>query len=208
MGYFQNLSTIIDAISSVATVAAVIVAFLANRKSNEQLQKTIEMHEQSKNISLFEKRVTLFDAMLNREAVPTLSVIEIEILFNDEIATLLTKKLKLIKEEKRTEYDVREYISILSESGMIEGNTQSIKQLFVEQELKAEEYEDYKEQYLQFCQKYQLSKGGRVYNFNLLSEEIGRINVEIEKIDENIKTAGKEFIKQSIQKLNNTRPTR
>ena len=137
MGYFQNLSTIIDAISSVATVAAVIVAFLANRKSNEQLQKTIEMHEQSKNISLFEKRVTLFDAMLNREAVPTLSVIEIEILFNDEIATLLTKKLKLIKEEKRTEYDVREYISILSESGMIEGNTQSIKQLFVEQELKA-----------------------------------------------------------------------
>lgn len=55
MGYFQNLSTIIDAISSVATVAAVIVAFLANRKSNEQLQKTIEMHEQSKNISLFEK---------------------------------------------------------------------------------------------------------------------------------------------------------
>ncbi len=202
MGYFQNLSTIIDAISSVATVAAVIVAFLANRKSNEQLQKTIEMHEQSKNISLFEKRVTLFDAMLNREAVPTLSVIEIEILFNDEIATLLTKKLKLIKEEKRTEYDVREYISILSESGMIEGNTQSIKQLFVEQELKAEEYEDYKEQYLQFCQKYQLSKGGRVYNFNLLSEEIGRINVEIEKIDENIKTAGKEFIKQSIQKLN------
>lgn len=202
MGYFQNLSTIIDAISSVATVAAVIVAFLANRKSNEQLQKTIEMHEQSKNISLFEKRVTLFDAMLNREAVPTLSVIEIEILFNDEIATLLTKKLKLIKEEKRTEYDVREYISILSESGMIEGNTQSIKQLFVEQELKAEEYEDYKEQYLQFCQKYQLSKGGQVYNFNLLSEEIGRINVEIEKIDENIKTAGKEFIKQSIQKLN------
>ncbi len=202
MGYFQNLSTIIDAISSVATVAAVIVAFLANRKSNEQLQKTIEMHEQSKNISLFEKRVTLFDAMLNREAVPTLSVIEIEILFNDEIATLLTKKLKLIKEEKRTEYDVREYISILSESGMIEGNTQSIKQLFVEQELKAEEYEDYKEQYLQFCQKYELSKGGRVYNFNLLSEEIGRINVEIEKIDENIKTAGKEFIKQSIQKLN------
>ena len=202
MGYFQNLSTIIDAISSVATVAAVIVALLANRKSNEQLQKTIEMHVQSKNISLFEKRVTLFDAMLNREAVPTLSVIEIEILFNDEIATLLTKKLKLIKEEKRTEYDVREYISILSESGMIEGNTQSIKQLFVEQELKAEEYEDYKEQYLQFCQKYQLSKGGRVYNFNLLSEEIGRINVEIEKIDENIKTAGKEFIKQSIQKLN------
>lgn len=202
MGYFQNLSTIIDAISSVATVAAVIVAFLANRKSNEQLQKTIEMHEQSKNISLFEKRVTLFDAMLNREAVPTLSVIEIEILFNDEIATLLTKKLKLLKEEKRTEYDVREYISILSESGMIEGNTQSIKQLFVEQELKAEEYEDYKEQYLQFCQKYELSKGGRVYNFNLLSEEIGRINVEIEKIDENIKTAGKEFIKQSIQKLN------
>lgn len=53
-----------------------------------------------------------------------------------------------------------------------------------------------------YCQKYQLSKGGRVYNFNLLSEEIGRINVEIEKIDENIKTAGKEFIKQSIQKLN------
>lgn len=202
MGYFQNLSTIIDAISSVATVAAVIVAFLANRKSNEQLQKTIEMHEQSKNISLFEKRVTLFDAMLNREAVPTLSVIEIEILFNDEIATLLTKKLKLLKEEKRTEYDVREYISILSESGMIEGNTQSIKQLFVEQELKAEEYEDYKEQYLQFCQKYELSKGGRVYNFNLLSEEIGRINVEIKKIDENIKIAGKEFIKQSIQELN------
>lgn len=168
MGYFQNLSTIIDAISSVATVAAVIVAFLANRKSNEQLQKTIEMHEQSKNISLFEKRVTLFDAMLNREAVPTLSVIEIEILFNDEIATLLTKKLKLLKEEKRTEYDVREYISILSESGMIEGNTQSIKQLFVEQELKAEEYEDYKEQYLQFCQKYELSKGGPSLQFQFV----------------------------------------
>lgn len=202
MCWMDYISLCIDTLSAVATTAAVIVALLANKKSNEQLKKAIQMHEQSKNISLFEKRLSLLDTMLNAGTAPILSLDEVEILFNNKIKTYFKDKIEHLQKKETVEFDMREYISILSESGMIEGNAQSIKQLFVEQELKAEEYEDYKEQYLQFCQKYELSKGGRVYNFNLLSEEIGRINVEIEKIDENIKTAGKEFIKQSIQKLN------
>ena len=202
MCWMDYISLCIDILSAVATTAAVIVALLANKKSNEQLKKAIQMHEQSKNISLFEKRLSLLDTMLNAGTAPILSLDEVEILFNNKIKTYFKDKIEHLQKKETVEFDMGEYISILSESGMIGGNTQSIKQLFVEQELKAEEYEDYKEQYLQFCQKHELNKGGRVYNFNLLSEEIGRINVEIKKIDENIKIAGKEFIKQSIQELN------
>lgn len=59
MDCFDIVSTVIEGISSLATVAAVIVALCANKKSNEQLIKALEMHEQTKSIELLDKRIIL-----------------------------------------------------------------------------------------------------------------------------------------------------
>ena len=193
---------IIEAISAIATLAAVIVALSANKKSNEQLQKAIEMHEQSKNISLFEKRLSLLNAMLNSGTVSTVSPDEVELLFNDEIKKLFKIKLTLLQKEQDIEFNITNYCETLAQSGTIEGTTQSVYQQFVDQEMLAEKHEEYKSQYLQFCKKYELLIDNRVCNFNLMSEDLGKTYKKIKQTDENINTAGKEFIKLSIKALN------
>lgn len=191
----------IEAISAIATLAAVIVALSANKKSNEQLKKAIEMHEQSKNISLFEKRLSLLNAILNSGTVSTVSPDEVELLFNDEIKKLFKVKLRFLQKEEDIKFNITNYFDALAQSGTIEGNAQSVRQSFVEQEMLAEEHEEYKSQYLQFCKKYELPIDNRVCNFSLMSEELGEIGKKIKETDENINTAGKEFIKQSIKVL-------
>ncbi len=195
------VSIIIEFISAIATLAAVIVALSANKKSNEQLKKAIEMHEQSKNISLFEKRLSLLNAMLNSGTASTVSPDEVELLFNDEIKKLFKVKLRFLQKEEDIEFNITNYFDALAQSRMIEGNVQSVRQRFVEQEMLAEEHEEYENQYLQFCKKHELTIDNRVCNFSLMSEELGKIGQKIKKADENINTAGKEFIRQSIKAL-------
>jgi hypothetical protein len=71
-----------DALSSIATVVAVIVALAANRKATQQLKSALEMQEQSKNVGLFDRRVELAEKIKSGNTVPEFTL---KILFNDNI---------------------------------------------------------------------------------------------------------------------------
>ena len=51
----------VETLSAVATTAAVFVALSANRKSNEQLRKALQMHRQTKDLALLERRMSLLE---------------------------------------------------------------------------------------------------------------------------------------------------
>lgn len=72
-----------DELGVIATVSAVIVALVANKKASEQLKSALEMQEQSKNVSLLDKRVELAEAIQHGRSVSELTL---QVLFNDEIA--------------------------------------------------------------------------------------------------------------------------
>lgn len=78
-------SDIISFAAAIFTLLAVIVAVFANKRASHQLKDALVMQEQSKNVQLLEKRVTLADSIQKEECV---SEIAIEVLFNSEIVAL------------------------------------------------------------------------------------------------------------------------
>lgn len=86
-----------DELGVIATVLAVVVALVANKKASEQLKSALEMQEQSKNVGLLDKRVELAEAIQSEKSV---SEMTLRVLFNDEIVkhykawkNYLTKKV-------------------------------------------------------------------------------------------------------------------
>lgn len=71
-----------DELSATATAIAVIIAVFANLNSNKQLKKALQMHEQSKNIALFDRRLTLIENVKHNEPI---SWTELQLLFNKEV---------------------------------------------------------------------------------------------------------------------------
>ena len=87
--YNDQISLFVNAISSIAMVATVIVALCANRQSNKQLKSALEMQEQSKNIELYEKRIEIikiiyqFKIGMGMEEIQMLPI-KIRILYNND----------------------------------------------------------------------------------------------------------------------------
>lgn len=113
--YNDQISLIVNAVSSIAMVATVIVALCANGQANKQLKSALEMQEQSKNIELYEKRLEIiktinqFDSKMCIEESQMLPI-KIRILYsNDEkiiekykqLGTYYVKAAQAEDDEKR-----------------------------------------------------------------------------------------------------------
>ena len=98
--YWDKIDTIVNIAGVSATVVAVIIALCANHKATEQLQKTIEMQEQSKNVELFDRREKLVRDIQSGEGVPEISL---KLLFNEEIVLMYKKWRELAMEERVAE---------------------------------------------------------------------------------------------------------
>lgn len=96
VSWWDKIDVLFNILGVFATVAAVVVALRANRKATEQLQKTIEMQEQSKNVELFDKREALIKSI---QSGKNASIISLELLFNEEIVLMYKKWHKLMIEE-------------------------------------------------------------------------------------------------------------
>ena len=55
----ECISLVIDILGTIATVAAVFVAIVANCKSNQSLKYSLKMQEQAKNVDLFDRRISI-----------------------------------------------------------------------------------------------------------------------------------------------------
>lgn len=71
-----------DEVATIATSAAVIVALFANVNSNKQLKKALQMHEQTKSVALFDRKLALIEKVKNNKPI---SLIELRLLFDEEI---------------------------------------------------------------------------------------------------------------------------
>ena len=111
------MSIVIDAISAAATVAAVVVALLANRKATKQLNSALEMQEQSKNVELMDRRIALTEDIQKSKSV---SELELRILFDNEIFDCYKKWWNYVAEGKSATKD-QDIFRILVMQAKIDG---------------------------------------------------------------------------------------
>lgn len=89
-------------VSAISTTLAVVVALFANSNSDKQLKKSLQMHEQMKNIELLSKRVEILEKIRNDEKV---SFTELKVLFNDEIVNAMQLYIKSREKLKNCKID-------------------------------------------------------------------------------------------------------
>lgn len=96
----------------VATVSAVVVALVANKKASEQLKSALEMQEQSKNVSLLDKRVKLAETIQSGKSVSELTL---QVLFNDEIVKHYKAWKNHLTEKVYADHDLERYYDKVTE---------------------------------------------------------------------------------------------
>lgn len=190
-----------DEVATIATSAAVIVALFANVNSNKQLKKALQMHEQTKNLGLFDRRLDLLSRILDDDAISEVSDDEVELLFNNTILQKVQDKRKHLNIESTIRYKLKEYFEELQQKDILGKNLEDLHQVFLEQTLLAEEYEGFKQQYLKFCKKHELMIHDKIYNYRDLDNSLGQILCEIQKSNKDIQDEIKIFIKDSIREL-------
>lgn len=91
-------------IGTIATVAAVIVALVANNKSSKAIKMSLKIQEQSKNIDLYDKRFALYEDVKNNKNVSDVSV---KLLFDKKIVKSYDEMILYRKKQREFHYDKR-----------------------------------------------------------------------------------------------------
>ena len=189
-------------IGTIATVAAVIVALVANHKSSEAIKMSLKIHEQSKNVDLFEKRIGIINEIKSQDKT---SEISLSILFNMEIFTLYQSFKKSV--EQKTEYEERlkYYRSVLShpdgEGGYISmfDELENLEVTLNDHNYPENEIEEYKRK----CKEYEVTddNSGQIYNYDELTSTLVEIKKEINLKKEVLLIKMQEFISKSISPI-------
>lgn len=198
---------IINVISTVVALGAVIVAIVANRKASQSLKYSLKMQEQSKNIDLFEKRVALAEAIKSGDSISELSL---KLLFKEAIFKDYEEYKKTLQEKNGFEHDMSVYIQNVYEPDGEGGYYNPIEDI-VELETKIETYgetEESKKEFEQLCEKHQIyySESGKPedskwYNYSEISQGIGSSTIKANKQLEKVLEEMGEFIKKSISSI-------
>lgn len=200
----EAIAMIIDTLGMLATVAAVIVAIIANRNASESLQYSLKMQEQSKNIDLFDKRIALIDEIRTSNKV---SVLHLELLFNKEIAQEYGTFRVYLNDAMNAHHDMSVYDDIMSTMDGADLYTSPIAELQdAEQTLDKLNYPaDKVEEYKALCLKYQITHSetgeladAKVYNFEDLSEQISSTELKAKEQKNKVMGMMKKYIECSI----------
>ena len=198
-------SDIINFLSTLAALGAVIVAVVANNKSNESLNYSLKMQEQSKNVDLYDRRIAIYEDI---KAGKKVSDISVKMLFDETIVnvyeqmkTLRSTERGFERDKKHSEHFAKE---IIREKNL---NEDFLREIITFQSKMAmhdcpqnifDEYEEY-------CKKYEvvhsftgLDEDRKTYNYSECdrkqSEYMSLANNEQKKLLSLIE----EFIKVSI----------
>lgn len=195
-------SLLVEIISAVATTAAVFVALSANKKSNEQLNKALRMHEQTKSVELLDKRKTCVQKIRSGRDI---SEEDISILFDEKIVSLFSilqeskKELTQVQEDL-TSYDLRlqrEFPDATQDSPY----SRIIKAKCAPGEKAAKEYEELCKQYEREVPARKPGEEPRVLNHKKMMEKIEELQKTVKKNQQKLEASMIEFIKQSIEPL-------
>lgn len=200
-------SDIINVISTFVAFIAVIVAIVANCKASKSLKYSLKMQEQSKNIDLFEKRVSIIEEIKQKDKT---SKLELELLFNDCIVKEYKIMLECFNDYLNVSYDIDVYRKIIMDTDGVGGYISPIEELLeVEQTLEKLNYPDDKvKDFENLCDKYQIvySESGdekdlKKYNYKELSEKKALSNIRFEKQKKLLLDSMQSFVKNSISPL-------
>lgn len=208
-------------LGSIATALAVIVALFANHNSNKQLQKTLQMHEQTKNIDLLDKRIEFIDAIKSDHSI---SDLKFQILFDENIIEL-KKEWDTIKQEiAEYKYYLGEYVSCLEETSSDRGPDSPMNQIQdaerdcseAEPIFDQPESDEYKSRYQKFqkiCEKYALiirvhgaENEWRLCNYQELTKSINNAEKKAGQAKQKLQDAMILFVQESIKPLDKTMP--
>lgn len=95
-------SDIISFLSTLAALGAVVAAVVANNKSNEALNYSLKMQEQSKNVDLYDRRIAIYEDIKNGKKIPDIAV---NLLFDEKIVSAYQQMKSLRLMERRYETD-------------------------------------------------------------------------------------------------------
>jgi hypothetical protein len=192
-------------LAACATTVAVIVALFANHKSTKQLKYALKMQEQSKNIELFEKRVTLTESIIKGESISSMAL---RILFTDEINAQYQKICDLEVLYKDAQYDAIVFFEAMQITDADGYTHNSVKG-------KIEEYESVMsrpdcpesifKQFKQYCDENEIffsatgySDDRKTYNYSEISCREGELNTAITSARVALTRQMEEYISESI----------
>lgn len=119
MSWF-NLTLPIDwnGLGVIATTAAVFVALAANHNSSKQLKKALQMHEQSKSIGLFDRRINVLKEV---ELHNKTDVLLLKVLFTENISKSYGRLEKILEKMKALKMTWSFFKRILPDQTIWEG---------------------------------------------------------------------------------------
>ena len=205
----ECISMIVDILGTIATVAAVIVAIVANCKASKSIKYSLRIQEQSKNIDLFEKRVSLIDE-IQKEGKTDKMVLELLFQEKNEIVEAYNELQKLISTKNDLEYDLDVYEAVCKNSDGEGGFVSPVDDMkFFESQLEMSGYpEDKVKEFEKLCSDNQITysetgkpEDAKVYNYLDLSNKIGQINTSIENQKKNLLKLMQTFIQQTITSI-------
>jgi hypothetical protein len=193
-----------NALSSIATVAAVVVALAANRKSTQQLKSALEIQEQSKNVSLLDRRIELIENIQSGKDVSELTV---QVLFNNNILKHYKEWKNYLVEKTNAEGDLNQFFLLAKEDDGAGGFINDVRKNIEEYEMLMsrpdcphqvyEEYEKYCNTHT-FCQ-FSVSDNEVIeYNYCSISKRLKDAKVNAEREKEETLQLMKEFAEKSI----------
>lgn len=202
-------SDIISFLSTLAALGAVVAAVVANSKSNEALNYSLKMQEQSKNVDLYDRRIAIYEDIKGGKKVSDISV---KMLFDEKITdsyeqmkALRATERGFERDKKQSEHFAKE---IIREKGL---NEDFLREILTFQSKMAMHDcpENVFEEYEAYCKQYEVShsftgfkEDYKTYNYSECerkqNEYMSLANNEQKKLLDLIE----EFIKLSISPVN------
>lgn len=206
-------------LGSIATALAVIVALFANHNSNKQLQKTLQMHEQTKNIDLLNERIEIIDAIKSNHWI---SDLKFQILFDENIIELKKEWDRIKQEIAEYKYYLGEYESRLEETSSDRGPDSPMNQIQdaerdcseaepIFDQPESDEYKSRCQKFQKICEKYALKiqvpgteNKWRLCNYQELTKSINSAEKKAEQAKQKLQDAMISFVQESIKPLDKT----
>ena len=196
-----------DELGVIATVSAVIVALVANKKASEQLKSALEMQEQSKNVSLLDKRVELAEAIQSGKSVSELTL---QVLFNDEIVNHYKAWKKHLAERDYANHDLNRFYAEVKESdgeGGFNADVKNILEKYMADMSRPDCPEQVINDYEEYCKKHIAylpdgETGASVpYNHSEITTQIGKATKSAKEEHTLTLQLVKTYISKSIQPI-------
>lgn len=196
-----------DELGVIATVAAVIIALVANKKATQQLNSALKMQEQSKNVELLDRRMSMIETIISGNEI---SQISLQVLFNKEIDNQYQSWKNHLKERTCAEHEMQMFCSE-SSTWYLDNNTHRTVQNAIidfERQIGMKDCtEEVHDAFIKFCDEHEIVHGhnedGELITLNYLEiKECLDKESESEKKEKELTiNLMKEFVSKSIQKI-------